>query len=1042
MILQNHMSKKIFNLALKKSATLFFVAVFVLSTGFNLSMPFTARAQENTPTEEVVTKVETTDVQSEVVEDINTEKTEEVTEEPTEPEVLGVVNEEGVQGGNGGGNSGAVWTTTGSCGEPQNINHYEVGETVYINGSGFDADTEYDWVIKEPGNNGDILADGSESTDSEGDVCFSALLLLESHVGGPYNAKYNDKNDNFSVVSGDDEECEVDCEEDETATVIATKIVCPTEDLLPNRGDNGANITNLTATNFLITHPTCYLEEGWKFEWSLDGIGNPGDNVGAGGADWNEFDSTTDEFGVAIAEVPAGAKLWFREQMKDGYVPFSGDTTNDPYDTISAEFYCHNDVLHYDNWEWIDAIEEGNTYNCIAFNALEDEPEDPTENTCVDPSALGDDSEVVFGISPELTLQQILDAEYGGGAIDAVNDETKIQVWDVPVGTDSVTFTARFIKKIAGHTNTFGYYVNGDLGTFVDVAYDAPVVVDTTSVTSIGFAEKSVNGGTNKFATEKSLNDGGSDYAVVYNNADNTFVLAFEDVKPINNSDKDYNDLVVEVTINRCTEGGEQCVEGPTWADEVIISDSDQGTRKDGSDVLANRSVLNSVLGEDDGNGGAGTGFFSLGKEGTITVKFDKYVENVVSGNGFDLSFHEITNGRDSYPEENAKVEVSQDSITWKDIGEVSSKATDGIDYLDFDSTGWSWIQYVRITDTTDFSLHSNDADGYDIDAIDATNGLCDEPTDGNVCEVGVELIKNGGFENPEMTNGNGWDIFPSGTATLSWIAEWLNPDFDAPVIANIEIQENGLLGWTTPYGDQWVELDSDYGFNTNESSATRISQDIPTEIGKTYEIKYLFGARPNVVDNTIDVKVNGNSVDTQSADGTGDLNIAWNNFTKTFVADSNTSTISFENTDTSNTLGTFIDEVSVKCTEDDTNGGGGDPSCGDGEVNQESEECDAGQDGDENCSASCEIIDGLGDGDTGGGGSGGGGGGSSGGGGGSSGSSSTSTSEVLDDGLGGGGEVLGATLAATGTENVSYLMLSGLILAFLALTKRRKAII
>jgi hypothetical protein len=36
-------------------------------------------------------------------------------------------------------NSGAIWTTRNTCGNPdQNVNLYNVGETVYINGAGFD----------------------------------------------------------------------------------------------------------------------------------------------------------------------------------------------------------------------------------------------------------------------------------------------------------------------------------------------------------------------------------------------------------------------------------------------------------------------------------------------------------------------------------------------------------------------------------------------------------------------------------------------------------------------------------------------------------------------------------------------------------------------------------------------------------------------------------------------------------------------------------------------------------------------------------------
>lgn len=101
--------------------------------------------------------------------------------------------------------SGAIWTTTGTCGNPQNINHYEVGQTVFINGSGFSTSTPFTWEIKEPGAGGAAIASGSDSTDENGDLCLEALTLEEQHLGGPYQTQVSldgAKNDNFSVVEG------------------------------------------------------------------------------------------------------------------------------------------------------------------------------------------------------------------------------------------------------------------------------------------------------------------------------------------------------------------------------------------------------------------------------------------------------------------------------------------------------------------------------------------------------------------------------------------------------------------------------------------------------------------------------------------------------------------------------------------------------------------------------------------------------------------------------------------------------------------------
>ncbi|MDD3647114.1 MAG: hypothetical protein PHS44_01250 [Candidatus Dojkabacteria bacterium] len=151
------------------------------------------------------------------------------------------------------------------------------------------------------------------------------------------------------------------------------------------------------------------------------------------------------------------------------------------------------------------------------------------------------------------------------------------------------------------------------------------------------------------------------------------------------------------------------------WADSVI--NFDQGLRKNGSQVLASRSTPESALDMPDATTNPDSGFVSLGFRGWIELRFMYPVADV---DGMDLSFHEVTNGRGSYPQEKAKVEVSQDGVNWEIAGEVTND--ESIDYLDFATTGLKWIQYVRITDTTDSSIHDNISDGYDLDAVDATS--------------------------------------------------------------------------------------------------------------------------------------------------------------------------------------------------------------------------------------------------------------------------------------------------------------------------------
>ncbi len=185
------------------------------------------------------------------------------------------------------------------------------------------------------------------------------------------------------------------------------------------------------------------------------------------------------------------------------------------------------------------------------------------------------------------------------------------------------------------------------------------------------------------------------------------------------------------------------CVEGPQWA--YSVEDVDQGTRKDGSAVLPERSDPTLALYAADDK------FFSLGKNGTITVAFQYAAEDV---NGPDLSFHEVTNGRPTYPEEKATIEVSLDGTNWFSLGMISNKDNGtGVSLLDFSSTGLPWVKYVRISDATNFALHTNDADGYDLNAVDATSGICRDPQWGNLTvNKLVDVDGDGKFESGNVT--------------------------------------------------------------------------------------------------------------------------------------------------------------------------------------------------------------------------------------------------------------------------------------------------
>jgi hypothetical protein len=169
-----------------------------------------------------------------------------------------------------------------------------------------------------------------------------------------------------------------DPEPENKATVIAHKIVCDNETDLPN-WSGSANINADTAQDFVDSHPNCRFESDWKFEWGTNNslLDLDGNYIGEHNVDgWYDFDALTDINGRTETELDLDnlpGRLWFREVLKDGYVPFSFPPGSAPGNDVSAEFWCNSDVVNYDNAEWID-VSSDSTYYCVAFNT-EDLPE-------------------------------------------------------------------------------------------------------------------------------------------------------------------------------------------------------------------------------------------------------------------------------------------------------------------------------------------------------------------------------------------------------------------------------------------------------------------------------------------------------------------------------------------------------------------------------------------------------------------------------------------------------------------------------------------
>lgn len=137
------------------------------------------------------------------------------------------------------------------------------------------------------------------------------------------------------------------------------------------------------------------------------------------------------------------------------------------------------------------------------------------------------------------------------------------------------------------------------------------------------------------------------------------------------------------------------------------IADVNQGLRKNGTAVLAERSDPNAVL-VDDAN------FFSLGFGGEIILAFDCPIQN---RDGNDLIIVEVTGGdRSTHPLETADIYGGQDlGGPWTLLGDANNRNEETLIDLD----GLAEAAYIKIVDTSDPNASTeewyNIADAFDL---------------------------------------------------------------------------------------------------------------------------------------------------------------------------------------------------------------------------------------------------------------------------------------------------------------------------------------
>ncbi len=152
------------------------------------------------------------------------------------------------------------------------------------------------------------------------------------------------------------------------------------------------------------------------------------------------------------------------------------------------------------------------------------------------------------------------------------------------------------------------------------------------------------------------------------------------------------------------------------------------------------------------------------------------------------------------------------------------------------------------------------------------------------------ELVANGSFEAPIVATNT--------FAQLPSIPGWT-------VCAGPSIEVNATTGFTQYDGRQFVELDS--------TASSAICQNVPTQPNGLYVLRFAYSPRPGVLDNRIDVVWDSQLLTQLDASGVGLEDTDWQEFVFFVRASSSTTELRFSDAGVSDTVGGWIDGVSLQ---------------------------------------------------------------------------------------------------------------------------------
>lgn len=645
-------------------------------------------------------------------------------------------------------------------------------------------------------------------------------------------------------------------EPEEDITIVAHKIVCTDEADLPNWGPGApGTIDGDTAADWVADHNSCSFASDWDFEWVVDSEKtDPGDTlVGPAGDDWTTFGST-DGNGMTTLTLDGDdfehKKVWFREVLKDGYIPFTHESNPDNSNNVTAEFYCHNDGLNYDNLEWINNLDSGETYHCVAWNVRDVSYEDITmckKDVAGAPiegwgmTLEGDDETYVLETGKDGCVTKEVVVEDGPW----VATEEDREGW----GLDHVEMTDNGRPYYDDNENQIGCEF---FGRKIYVAQDTQsVVIDEPEYTCT-------------FVNEE---DG------VQNTC---FVPA------TNEADEEF-----EVGTNPPSEKSLTTILSENGYGSVNVNDDEKDTQK-WNIPDANTDTVNfvvTILGKQAGNIQE-FGYYKAGDTSTFTSVFT--IPPTAVGTSFSVEIPTTFANSVGF----AMKTTGTQPNTWYSEYELNVDDKDRVAVYNPEANAY----IVAFED-----LASGDNDYNDL-VVEISKVVCEEKPGEDAC-VANNLLVNGSFEEDEVVNASLWQKFAS---PLGWLVKKVS---DAAA-TTLELHK-GWSGNDAADGLQYAELDGD--------QPTRVSQDVATEAGATYELRWAFAPRQDTgaAENNLGVEVEGVQVDSEGPmAGIGVLDVEdWIGGTYQFVAGDASTEIAFkdlgpESIDGGSDVGTFLDNA------------------------------------------------------------------------------------------------------------------------------------